>query len=134
MITELLTTDSEGFSKVTTNNVTLTNDTTADLHTDVAITLHIILPVTVTAAGVTITCLVLMFFVISCCVYHIRMKRSRMMTANLERHYETIAEPIYESIVNDKLSTLTDYPSIDDDCCHANEAYQKTTDCVEHYK
>ena len=127
LIIELLTTDLEGFSTATTNYV---NDTLRVI--DKVTTLHIILPVTITAAGVMITCLA--FFIVSCCVYRVRVKRSRTMTANLERPYETILEPIYESIVGDKLSTLTDYPSLDNSSCHANEAYQKTADCAEYFK
>ena len=110
---------------VTTNNDTLRI-------TDKTTTLHIILPVTITAAGAMITCLVL--FAVSCCVHQVRIKRSRMMTVNLERHYDTIREPIYESIVSDKLSSPTNYPSIDDSSCQTNEAYQKTTDCAKYYK
>ena len=56
------------------------------------------------------------------CIYQLRKRSRRATCRNLERQYETVDEPIYEMILNNKLKGTGEWTDFNTNC---NEAYQK---------
>ena len=62
--------------------------------------------------------------VVVICIYQIRKRRRQALCRNLERHYETVDEPIYETILNNNYSKSEEWSDFNTNC---NEAYQKVS-------
>ena len=74
--------------------------------------------------------------IIVICIHHVRKRRRMTLGRNLERHYETVNEPLYETVLNQthhdtdsKKQMWSDFNT------NSNEAYQKPNDilCDKNY-
>jgi hypothetical protein len=80
-----------------------------------------IFAITSTSASLASFCVLVMIVI---CIYQTCKRRRQVSrTRNLERQYEVVNEPIYESVLNELNSKTLSLSDVNTSC---NEAYQKT--------
>ena len=100
------------------------NDTTTDDRKSLGSSyIYVIISASATLSSLFIIIGVLV--IVTICIYKVRKRRRQTLCRNLERHYETVDEPIYETVPNEthqdsKTQVWSDFNT------DFNEAYQSS--------
>ena len=108
-----------------TNGPIITND-----NEDFPRTSYIVDKYSIISASASLFSVITVLSVIGAiCIYQVRKRRKQALCRNLERHYETVNEPVYEMVSNynpnnNRPAIIIDMWSDCDTKC--NEAYEKS--------